>query len=67
MPDAARNFQIVKIAGSSLGLGISAASASIEGVTAFAIADCEALMELEKAGHQWRLAHPATPPPRPDW
>lgn len=66
MPDAARNFQIIKIAGSSLGLAISAPGASIEGVTAFAIADCEALMELEKAGHQWRVTHQG-PPPKPDW
>jgi hypothetical protein len=57
MPEAARNFQIFKITGSTIGLGICTMNASVEGITAFAIADGEALMELSKAGHQWRVTH----------
>lgn len=65
MPEAARNFQLIKIAGSTIGLGISAMNISFEGVTAFAIADGEAFMELGKAGHQWRIMHDAAPPALP--
>lgn len=64
MSDGVRNFQMMKFAGSTIGLGISLWNHSIEGSTAFAIADCEALMELERAGRQWRVAHPCPPPTR---
>jgi hypothetical protein len=63
MSESDRNFQILKFAGSTTGLGICAMSASVEGVTAFAIADAEALIQLEKAGHQWRISHEHHTPP----
>ena len=57
MGSAARNFQLFKIAGSTFGLAISLAGESIEGAIGCAIADGEALMELCRAGHQYRVAH----------
>jgi hypothetical protein len=57
MGSAARNFQLFKIAGSTFGLAISVAGDSAEGAIGCAIADGEALMELCRAGHQYRVAH----------
>lgn len=65
MPESARNFQLIKITGSTIGLGICTMNASVEGITAFAIADGEALMELSKAGHQWRITQEAAKIPQP--
>lgn len=67
MPDGQRNFQLIKLAGSSVGLGISTAAGSIEGIAGFAIGEGEALMELQKAGQQWRLSHDKPVPPIPIW
>lgn len=68
MPEGQRNFQLIKLAGSSIGLGISASAGSIEGIAGFAIGEGEALMELQKAGQQWRISHtPHTPPEIPIW
>ena len=58
MGSGARNFQLLKIAGSTFGMAMSVIGESVEGAIGCAIADGEALMELCRAGHQYRVLHP---------
>ena len=51
-----RSFQLLKIAGATFGLCMSLAGGSIEGATGCAITDCEALLEMNKAGGHFRHA-----------
>ncbi len=60
MGTVSRDFQIAKLLASTVGLGLSIAGASIEGAMGCAIADGEALIELERAGHSYREMHPVS-------
>jgi hypothetical protein len=50
-------LQIAKIAGTTAILGISVVNFNIEGIAGCCIAESEAFVELEKAGHKWRAEH----------
>lgn len=56
-----KSFQLLKLAGSTVGLCFSLAAESYTGVTGFALADGEALMELSRAGAKFRETHPDGP------
>lgn len=58
MDAGSRSFQLLKIAGSTFGLALSVMGESVEGVMGCAISDGEALMELARAGQQYRALHP---------
>lgn len=57
MSTGARNFQLMKIAGSTAGLVLSIAGESVEGAIGCALADGEAVMELARAGSHYRAMH----------
>lgn len=54
-------FQLLKFAGSTVGLCFSLAADSYTGAMGCALADGEALMELSRAGAKFREEHPDGP------
>ncbi len=62
MSPSMRNFQLLKLGGSTLGLGICLTAANLEGSVGWALSEGEAVMAFCRAGNKYRTLHP---PPGP--
>lgn len=61
MPATDKSMQIAKIAVATLGLSVSISNINIEGIAACSLMEGEALMEIAKRGHSWRVSHEQPP------
>lgn len=61
MSPSMRNFQLLKLGGSTVGLGICLAAENFEGTIGWALSEGEAVMAFCRAGHKYRAMHPPGP------
>ncbi len=61
MTPGMRHFQLLKLGGSTIGLGICLAAQNFEGSIGWVLSEGEAVMAFCRAGHKYRTLHPPGP------